>query len=287
MKSVSFYSFSDKSSNGLNNCSLESHDAPLIVNCAGDFQTEIPFTTDNSQGRADYYLMHVISGTLRVRMPNGFEKASAGDTIIFPPCYKYFYTYESEKEGLNYLWVHFTGSAAEYYLKDLGFSPLPAIFRSRSESLADFNFRAMFDLFPREDELRSHALSAVLLNILVELARSRKEAKKQPTISRSLAYLSNHYTEDIRISELATMENLSSSRYHVIFKQTTGIAPSEYIIALRIRHACELLSTTNMSVGQVGALVGYDNQHFFSKIFKQKTGVSPLGYRKGIEGLFI
>ena len=98
---------------------------------------------------------------------------------------------------------------------------------------------------------------------------------------RSLGYINRAYTDTIQIDELAAMENLSSSRYHVLFKEITGVAPSEYIIGLRMRDACELLRSTNMTVKQIGASVGYENQHYFSKLFKLKIGVPPIDYRKG------
>ena len=54
----------------------------------------------------------------------------------------------------------------------------------------------------------------------------------------------------------------------------------QYLTSVRIRRARELLETTDYTVSEIGALVGYDNPLYFSRIFKKQTGVSPAGYRK-------
>ena len=279
MKNISYYSFDDKRQNALGNCSIALDSAPLVVNCAGNFNSSAPFTTYNSEGRLDYYLLYVVSGTLEVRLPEKAITAKRGDTVVFPPDYKYFYKYRADAEPLSYLWVHFTGSAAEQYLRELGLEVLPAVRTSKSESLAQLNFQRIFEVYSTDSPFRAHALSAILLETLVDLARSWQEKKQEKTLSRSLAYINRNYAESLSVSELARMENLSPSRYHVLFKQCAGMPPSEYIIELRLRHAAELLASTDMSVGQISALVGYDDQHFFSRIFKKHFGRSPSQFR--------
>ncbi len=279
MKSISLYSYEHSDTYSLNFCSRASDSAPLIVNCAGNFTSEFPFSTVNELGREDYYLLHVTKGALTVRFPDGECRAAAGDTVIFPPKYKYSYRYEGDGDGISYLWSHFTGSHAEFYLSRLGFFPLPSLRVSHSDAHVGSLFRSMFDIYLREDSFREHDLAALLLQILSHLAQAASNSSKAP-LMRSVAYINSSYTEQIPIPRLAAMENLSNSRYHVVFKQVTGKSPSEYITGLRMLHACELLSGTDMPVKQIGILVGYSDSHFFSKIFKKNLGVSPTEYRK-------
>ena len=282
MRSVSYYSFNDKRKNGLGNCSISLDSSPLIVNCAGRLVSSKAFITNNTEGRLDYYLMYILSGELVVRLPKGEICAKSGDSIIFPPSFNYYYKHLADKEPLSYLWVHFTGSAAGQYLYDLGLYELPAIRHSKSDALAELHFERMFQIYSEDDPLRAHALSAVLLETLVELARSWKSNNNEKSLSRSLAYINNRYTEKIKLCDLAALESLSPSRYHVVFKEKMGMPPSEYIIELRLRHASGLLSSTDMSVGEIASLVGYDDQRFFCRIFKKKLGMSPSEYRKKI-----
>lgn len=261
-------------------CSRESSDAPLIVNCAGNFNSSFPFSTVNANGRLDYYLMHVTQGSLTFNFPDGKQILGAGSTIIFPPRTPYAYSYCSDDE-LEYHWVHFTGSFADEILKELGFSPLPHVMTTVTDRTISANFRSLFDIFSQEEPFIELSLAAALNQLLVSIARTSLSSKEKNPIARSLSYINASYTEEIHIPDLAAMENLSNSRYHVIFRKIVGSSPSKYIISLRMRHACELLVSTDMPIKQISLLVGYPDPHFFSKIFKANLHVSPLEYRIG------
>ena len=280
MKLISYYSYADPFRAEPHACSRESDRAPLLVNCAGSFISSYPFTTDNPSGRLDFYLMYMISGTLTVRPREEELTLNAGDILIFPPQHHYYYTYDGKGEALNYLWVHFTGSHAAYYLEELGFCDLPHVWHSSANVHITTLFRSLFDVFSKEMPHKEHNLAASLLQILTSLSGAVLSSEAATPLTRSLQYINTSYTDDIQIPTLAVMENLSNSRYHVVFKEVTGMSPRAYITMLRMRHACDLLDNTDLTVRQIGALVGYEDSHFFCKIFKSKMGVSPSLYRK-------
>jgi len=95
----------------------------------------------------------------------------------------------------------------------------------------------------------------------------------------TLAYLHSHFREETRIAELASMEHLSESRYRTVFRRHTGVSPGEYRIALRMQHACELLSQTDITVTEIAADCGYTDVLYFLRIFKNKIGMPPGEYR--------
>lgn len=66
----------------------------------------------------------------------------------------------------------------------------------------------------------------------------------------------------------------------MIFKQKTGKNYSDYLLDIRIDRAKQLLVSTGFSVGRISDMVGFDNTKYFSRIFKEKTGVQPIAYRK-------
>jgi transcriptional regulator GlxA family with amidase domain len=99
------------------------------------------------------------------------------------------------------------------------------------------------------------------------------------SLHKSLSYINSLYTDRISVPELAEMENLSVSRYNAVFRSVTGMSPTKYIMGLRINHASTLLSSTDMDIGQIGEMVGYADKHFFSRVFKSYTGLSPREYR--------
>ena len=76
------------------------------------------------------------------------------------------------------------------------------------------------------------------------------------------------------------MVYLSADHLARIFKTETGETLVKYITDKRINASKELLSETKTPIAQVASEVGYDNYSYFTKIFKEKIGVSPGDYRK-------
>ena len=62
-----------------------------------------------------------------------------------------------------------------------------------------------------------------------------------------------------------------------------NISPAHYILSLRMVNAQSLLENTDYNIGEIAAIVGYDNPLYFSRVFKKEYGVSPAQYRKNLE----
>ena len=122
-----------------------------------------------------------------------------------------------------------------------------------------------------------------MLGIDFEAVVFRKSSTRcELPIKKSISHINAFYNTDLDIPSLARMEGLSTSRYNAIFKQLMNMTPIEYIIKTRIAFACELLSNTELSIKEISVLVGYRDAHFFSRIFRAKTGKSPNEYRMGV-----
>ena len=280
MESCYYHSFYDsRALQDMNACNLSSEEFPLMVNCAGMISTDLPFTTDNEKGRADFYLMVLTEGELTVTLCDREVVATAGSVLLFPPNKRYHYRYAGG-DNLCYYWVHFTGSYAERFLSECGFSPLPLCKHSERESSAPSKFRRLFELYEEQTPLQSHLLSCALEQLLLSIALSIEQHPKTIHLEKSLRYIHSAYHTELRIPELAKMENLSHSRYIALFREQTGLSPTAYLIGLRMRIACELLQTTDLSIGQIALTVGYSDAHFFSKLFKKYVGSSPKQYRQ-------
>ena len=280
MNNRSYYALPADHPLGLWTGSRHSDKAPLVVNCAGSFVTAFPFQTDNARGREDYYLMYVLRGTLRVRLAEGERDVGGGTLLIFPPYTPYRYAYAGEGEPLTYLWVHFTGSYAAHDLERLALSPLPLVRDRLPLPRVTEIFEEILDCFAKGGALRDAWLACYLEQLLLTLASSGGETAQEMPLARSLRYIDRHYAEELSIAALAAMEGLSYSRYHDVFAAQLGLSPKRYVVRKRLDHACELLLTTDMSVAQVGAQVGYPDACFFTKIFKKEMGCVPSAYRK-------
>ena len=100
-------------------------------------------------------------------------------------------------------------------------------------------------------------------------------------ISKARAYLAQHYSDpNLMLQDVAGEVHLSQSHFSTIFAQDTGLTFTQYLTALRIGKARELLEATEMRSSQIASEVGYNDSHYFSYLFKKNTGITPGEYRK-------
>ena len=97
-----------------------------------------------------------------------------------------------------------------------------------------------------------------------------------------MQYIESHCDEKITLNQLAQMTHLSTAYLSRIFKQSTGTAFSAYLNNVRIARARRLLAQETMRVIDVANAVGFDDQSYFTKVFRRITGMTPLTYRSQI-----
>ena len=88
-----------------------------------------------------------------------------------------------------------------------------------------------------------------------------------------------HYPEDISMEQISQHFSLSSRTLIRKFKSNLGITPSAYLQEVRIDAARKILVQTKKTVDEITAAVGYEDVSSFTKLFKRKTGLSPINYR--------
>lgn len=99
--------------------------------------------------------------------------------------------------------------------------------------------------------------------------------------SQVLEYLKNNLERDISLEELAQLVHLDKSYLVRLFKDTYGQTPMKLLIILRMEHACDLLTYTNMTVNQIAAACGYASASYFTAEYKRHFGITPLKQRLG------
>lgn len=115
---------------------------------------------------------------------------------------------------------------------------------------------------------------------LLERQEAKGAAGEQPSMERSIAYMENRYSDKITSEQLAVMAGVSRSHYSILFKQLTGFSPNEYLSRLRVHRAKELLIGGSGTLREIAQKVGYKDEFYLSRRFKQQTGAPPSGYNR-------
>ena len=99
-------------------------------------------------------------------------------------------------------------------------------------------------------------------------------------INKVYAYVIEHYTQDIHLETAAHLTNMTETAFCRYFKKITKKTFLDLVTEFRIKHACNLLNSTDKQVAEVCFESGFGNISHFNKQFKVVTGYSPLNYRK-------
>lgn len=98
-------------------------------------------------------------------------------------------------------------------------------------------------------------------------------------VKKAITYMNTHYQEEIHFEDLSRHIGISKPYFFDLFKQCTGTTPNQFLTRLRIDKAKYLLISTDMPIKDVGYECGFDDNVYFSYLFRKETGVSPSAFR--------
>lgn len=99
-------------------------------------------------------------------------------------------------------------------------------------------------------------------------------------VLRAKAYIDTHYAENISLASLAEQVHINPAYLSTLFKSETGVNYLDYLTAVRIDKAKQLLAAGNMNLSQISDAIGYGSTRYFSKLFEAQTGLRPGEYRR-------
>jgi AraC-like DNA-binding protein len=102
---------------------------------------------------------------------------------------------------------------------------------------------------------------------------------KHSHISLAIEYMKKNYIRQISVQDISDYMGIDRTQLFRLFKEKMDKGPQEYLIAMRIGKAEEMLKMTDLPVRIIAYSVGYPDPYHFSKLFKKKTGMSPSKYR--------
>lgn len=152
----------------------------------------------------------------------------------------------------------------------------------------DIFYEMLTELRERKPGFRT-TVNALMHQFLMTILRNsqldiREKGDSLPVsldkIKDTISFLETHYCDQITIDHAAHMANMSRSYFHALFKEVTGKTYIEFINDLRVKHADELLRTTELNTENIAFKSGFTSVSHFYKVFKESTGSTPKQVRK-------
>ncbi len=211
--------------------------------------------------------------------PDGTNlKVSAGDVVFIPAgaCYKT--SFFNIKEDVTTILMNFQLQTAE---GPFSFSEKVTVVSQDPNKI----FNKLFFKSAREFKSAKSSIVSMKYYLFRIFHELQKVNKTEPDInsnfakiSKGIYYLENDTEQLLSVDEIAEMCNVSTNTFRRLFNAYAGVSPVEFRLRQRITRAKQLLESEIFTVSEVSDMLNFSDVSYFSRIFKSKTGVSPLEY---------
>ena len=242
------------------------------------------FTWEKGRVLKEYQINYITEGSGIFETSTDQFQVVPGSVLILHPGMWHRYR-PDQNTGWNEHYIGFNGSFCLKLFNDVFFqSAKPVLYIGFQESILK-HFFEIIQLV--KDEKSGHqqvcaANTILMLSKILSVIRNQEFAGKtiERTIRKACLYLRENVNTNVNIENLATELNVGYSYFRQMFRKYTGIPPTQYHLSLRIQKARELLVSSEMTIKEIANELGFESYFYFSRIFKDKTGKSPLEYRK-------
>lgn len=239
--------------------------------------TDFVYETENGQASeqiyTDYMLALVVSGSGTLLQGNARHPLVRG-TLFAVGSGKAFAV--EGTDALCYVYIRFHGRRAEELAARFGFEQLLCVADAEryGDALIDFVLSALRHADEGNLDLVSESALLYVLSHIDSAARAQ-----DGLMGKMLSLTNDRFTDvDFSLSELSHTLGYDAKYLSFYFKSKRGVGFSAYLRELRIKRAIFLMEQGVASVKNVAILAGFGDALYFSKIFKQETGVSPKEY---------
>ncbi|RAP77649.1 AraC family transcriptional regulator [Paenibacillus montanisoli] len=252
-------------------------------------------------------LVFVLEGSAIHEMTGHTYKLSAGDVFVLEPQVYHSYTCSQEQEVTVYN-VLFDASFLQREMEVL--QQMPSFvnffylvpFLRKSQSFVPFHplqpsqklqiqshLQTIYDEYRQRREGYQLVIKTRWIECLVWLSRFHHENRKSMQSSAVsdkewmdsiIHFVETHYYQPLTLQQLSQLCGMSISSFTAKFKETTGLSLLDYKHMVQIRHAAQLLRTSNSKVLDIALEVGFNDVSFFNRMFRKHIGQTPKEYRR-------
>lgn len=244
--------------------------------------------------RPNYVIHYILEGEGIYHVDGREFRLQAGQGFIIEPNILTFYQ-ASQHNPWSYVWVGFSGPRAPEYLSYLGFNHNHLIFKSsESKRIRELVFQMLrSSQNSPKNEFYLHGLFFEFFSCLIDenapmqqedLSHDRETTNRY--LREAIAYIQQHFSEGLRVSDLADHVAVSRGYLYQIFNETLGMSPKQYLTNFCMTRATELLTLDDEPVEEVARKCGYPNPVAFSALFRKRMGASPTQYRNQVSSAY-
>jgi AraC-like DNA-binding protein len=215
--------------------------------------------------------------------PNLSLPLAPGHAFLLFPQVWHRYTPEPET-GWQEHWIGFDGETARSWLRHRFISPKKPVLKINAEDTVLATFSRMMQAVQANRPALQQILAGATANLLglfysAQQAQPVAETHHVNAVELAIGRLQNEYGSDLNMRLLAQELGVSYSWFRGQFSAHTGLGPHQYLLELRLVRARSLLAETDLPVKEIALRTGFEDEHYFSRLFRQKLNLTPGQWR--------
>jgi AraC-like DNA-binding protein len=244
------------------------------------------FAFDWQHGRVldGFALVYISSGRGKFESkPSYSAPIEPGHAFLLFPKVWHRYTPDPET-GWNEHWIGFDGEIARRWLQHRFISAQRPVVKIQAEDTVLATFSRVMQSIRTSLPALQQILAGAAVNLLglcysAQQAQPAAEAQGANAIELAIARIQNEFPRDLNMQLMAKELGVSYRWFRSAFTAHTGLSPHQYLLELRIVRARNLLAETTFSVKEIAIQAGFEDEHYFSRLFRHKLNLTPSQWR--------
>ncbi len=227
---------------------------------------------------SEYQIVYITKGRGRFVSRGREYTVIPGTIMLLFPGVKHAYKPDDDI-GWNEYWVGVKGEYLEALQSEGVISPEKPVYYIGLHNVIVRLYDTIFDRVEKQRPHYQYRISANIIMLLAEIIsydRSQEHGRNSDTLVEKTKFiLQENLYGNIELEEVAGKLHLSTSYLGEVFKSYTGMTPYQFYLHLKVNKAKELLEIGKLSIKEIAHKLAFEDQYYFSRLFKKKTGVPP------------
>jgi AraC-like DNA-binding protein len=231
----------------------------------------------------EFQIGYVSSGEGIFETENAKYKLKPGSMTLILPGIRHRCCLVSELGWQEY-WVGFKGTYFSRLFEEGVLSEDFAFFEAGISSHIISTYNRIFDEVKAQQPVYQLRIGSEILSLIATLLnhKQRQEGSNryQKTVEKAKELMALNLYGSINLPDISNELGVCTSLFNKIFKTYTAMTPYQYYINIKINEAKNLLEQGSITVQETAYRLGFEDQYYFSRLFKNKTGVTPKNWKK-------
>lgn len=257
-----------------------------VVSCGVNYKHEKGFAFSDTSKYKGCYVFLLFKTDFISNTKHGIRRGNASSYILHTPQAEVYHTNIPEaKIGFTNDWMYLKGAYVDELVKEMDILTDTIVPICNRSSISHIISQIQTELSDNQI-FKERRIKMLVTDMFIEMARNDYKSasvsynREYETVNNVKEIVQNNYKNNWTLSSMAELSGYSVSHFICLYKKYYKKSPIDDLIDRRINQAKFMMESNTMTFSQIAAECGFNTSYYFSRVFKQRTGLSPSDYKK-------